>query len=150
MLFRSLAVAAALSLSACSTYGAGGDALGYGTQLATNLSGQAEVPETGDANGAGEFIAALNPQGELCYELEVGAIGAPTGAHIHRGGAEENGPVVVSLSTPEIGERTEACAVVESELASAMLADPDGFYVNVHNEEFPGGAVRGQLMGAGM
>jgi hypothetical protein len=27
----------------------------------------------------------------------------------------------------------------------AIAADPRGYYVNVHNLEFPGGAIRGQL-----
>jgi hypothetical protein len=28
---------------------------------------------------------------------------------------------------------------------AAILANPNGFYVNVHNAEFPDGAIRGQL-----
>ena len=31
------------------------------------------------------------------------------------------------------------------EPVAAILADPSGYYVNVHNAEYPGGAIRGQL-----
>lgn len=32
-----------------------------------------------------------------------------------------------------------------TELVRDILANPAGFYVNVHNAEFPNGTVRGQL-----
>jgi len=139
----------ALALSACSTYGEGRQGLGYGTRLAANLSGPAEVGP-GDADGTGVFEASLDPGGELCYELDVDAVAAPTGAHIHRGPAGENGPVAVPLTAPAGGEPSAGCTAIDGELAREILEDPDGFYVNVHNEQFPGGAVRGQIMAAGM
>jgi hypothetical protein len=30
-------------------------------------------------------------------------------------------------------------------VAQGIAADPSGYYVNIHNNQFPGGAVRGQL-----
>ncbi|HUF02221.1 MAG TPA: CHRD domain-containing protein [Gaiellaceae bacterium] len=32
-------------------------------------------------------------------------------------------------------------------LAQEILANPSEFYVNVHNADYPGGAIRGQLRG---
>ena len=138
-------MAAALSLSACSTYG-GGDDLEFGTRLAADLEGENEVPQEGDPNGAGGFEAALGADGEMCYELVASGIAPAAAAHIHRGAAGENGPPVVSLIAPKTGEAGEACTMIETALAQEILADPETFYVNVHNEPYPGGAIRGQLV----
>jgi hypothetical protein len=124
-----------------------------GRLFTTTLSGAEEVdPETGelgagDPNGSGLATLAVNPgQGEVCYELSVEDIElAATGAHIHVGEAGENGPVVVPLTPPDASGVSSGCAEVSRELALAIIRDPEHYYVNVHNEEFPGGAIRGQL-----
>jgi hypothetical protein len=51
---------------------------------------------------------------------------------------------VVPFTTPASGS-SSGCATVAPELFNEIAANPGNFYVNVHNAEFPGGAVRGQL-----
>ena len=117
-----------------------------GRKLMTSLSGAMEVPGPGDTDGTGMFSAAVNPgQTKVCYTLSVARIAPATMAHIHRGAAGVAGPVVVALRAPASGESV-ACAVVTRGLAKELIANPEGFYVNVHNAVYPAGAVRGQLM----
>jgi glucose/arabinose dehydrogenase len=117
------------------------------TRLSANLRGSAEVPGPGDPDGEGSAIAFVNQeQGRLCYTLRVSDIQTATLAHIHRGGRDEAGPVVVDLAAPA-GGFSSGCVNVEADLLDMLVSRPDGFYVNVHNAEFPGGAVRGQLRG---
>jgi hypothetical protein len=46
---------------------------------------------------------------------------------------------------PPTDGTSSGCAEVSRELALAILMSPSDYYVNVHNAEFPAGAVRGQL-----
>jgi hypothetical protein len=39
----------------------------------------------------------------------------------------------------------EHCTALDPAKATALVAKPQDFYVNVHNAPFPGGALRGQL-----
>jgi len=70
-----------------------------------------------------------------------------TAAHIHAGAADVNGPVVVPFSAPDSSGTTQGCTIADATLVEQILADPSGYYVNVHTSEFPGGAIRGQLEG---
>lgn len=125
-------------------YGAGH--LKDGRKLAAMLDGASEVPGPGDPDGFGTFVSRTNSgQGEICYTLTVADIGTPLAAHIHRGGANEAGPVEVTLETPTSGE-SSGCAMIDRQLAKEFIRSPDQFYINVHNADFPPGAVRGQLM----
>lgn len=116
-----------------------------GRKIGTTLSGQAEVPGPGDPDGMGRFAARVNPgQGELCYELDVDDVEAASAAHIHRGGRDVAGPIVISLEIL-VDDDSESCLSIDRALAQELIRTPDAFYVNVHNAEYPDGAVRGQL-----
>ena len=144
-----LAAASALALSACATY-AERDPLDFGTRLSASLDGANEVPRLGDPDGSGDFLAALNPQGRMCYQMEARGTDLITAAHIHEGDAGVAGGVVAPLITPQLGQRANACTEIDEELARRILANPGGFYVNLHNGAYPAGAVRGQLMVVGV
>jgi hypothetical protein len=115
------------------------------TELTAQLNGANEVPPA-DPNGVGEafVFAAESSPGKLCFVLFVDRIARPIAAHIHRGEAGVVGPVVVPFSTPADGDSAGCVEVSETRVAN-ILANPQRFYVNVHNNTFPNGAIRGQL-----
>jgi hypothetical protein len=116
-----------------------------GPSLTATLTGAAEVPGAGDPDGTGQVKLTLNPdREEVCYELTVANIGTPTGAHIHTGAADVAGPVLLPLKTPVKGS-VKDCVKLDREKIADILKNPASYYVNVHNADFPNGAIRGQL-----
>lgn len=116
-----------------------------GRKLTATLSGAAEVPGPGDADGKGTAELRVNPgQGSVCYSVTYSGIDTPSAAHIHTGAAGVAGGVVVPLKVGA-GGAIEGCAGVTREQAMALIQSPETFYVNLHNAAFPGGAIRGQL-----
>ena len=108
------------------------------------LSGANHV-EGGDPDGSGSAMVRINPgQRQLCYTLNVSDIGPATAAHIHEAPAGSTGPVVVDLQAPSSG-MSQACTTISRELARELIQNPQDYYINVHNMEYPAGAVRGQL-----
>ncbi len=106
------------------------------------LTGEAEVPGPGDPDGSGTAVLRVN-SGRICYTLMVEDIEPATAAHIHEGQPDEAGPIVQALSPPTDGS-SSGC-IVNPQLAREILAEPGDYYVNVHNKEYPAGALRGQL-----
>jgi CHRD domain-containing protein len=118
-----------------------------GRPFTTTLTGAAEVPGPGDPDGTGTAKLWLNPgQGEVCYELSVSGISPAFAAHVHIAPAGIAGPVVIPLAAPTNGS-SSACASASRELVLAIIQNPENYYVNVHNVDFPAGALRGQLSG---
>ena len=115
--------------------------LAGGRPLTAELSGDNEVPGPGDPDGSGTAHVTLNQgQGEVCWHIEVSDVDSPSAAHIHFGAAGVAGGVAVALSP------TSGCVDgVDPELIKDIRQNPDNYYVNVHNADFPPGAVRGQL-----
>ena len=107
------------------------------------LSGANEVPP-GDPGTTGTAMVEVEAEtGQVCTEV-TSNVEAPIAMHIHKGAAGTNGPVVVALDHTAInGART--CVLVATDLATAIIANPADFYVNIHTTARPGGATRGQL-----
>jgi hypothetical protein len=117
---------------------------GSGRPFTTALTGAAEVPRPGDPDGTGTARLRVNPgTGSICVVLSVADIAPATAAHVHEAPAGVAGPVVLPLAAPSDG--SSSTCVVNRALAQEINKDPAGYYVNVHNSEFPGGALRGQL-----
>ena len=139
-LYAAVALGAALSLAGCETVA---DTVKQG--LVASMSGASEVPGPGDADGSGRAeITIVDATDNICWDLDVRDIAPATMAHIHRGGVGIAGPPVVTLEPPRDGS-AKGCTNAPGALADEIEANPGGFYVNIHNAEFPGGAIRGQL-----
>ena len=139
-----LALMTALMLVAAIPAAAGG------RPLSADLNGPNEVTP-GDPDGTGTMHLTLNQgQGEICWDLDVSDIESPTRAHIHDGEAGVNGPVVVfffDLVIPNpIPVASDGCVDgVDADLIKDIRQNPQDYYINVHNDEYPAGAIRGQL-----
>jgi hypothetical protein len=111
----------------------------------TELEGEQEAPGPGDPDGSGFAIVVTIPEtNTICYGLFVSGIAPATAAHIHEAPVGDPGPVVLPLDAPTSGG-SGGCVADEGGLGAEIEADPEAYYVNVHNADYPGGAVRGQL-----
>lgn len=133
---------------------------GGGPRFESDLSGANEVPPA-DPDGEGEAKFQLKlGEGEICFKVKVDDTGTPNRGHIHIGDAGVNGGIVVPLFELQVPpadpqdprfdaledhRRLEGCVPVEEALLAQIAANPGGYYCNLHNARFPGGAIRGQL-----
>ena len=171
---RSSGVAAALALSAGAALVLPGSASAghLNTVLNNQLNGRNQVAP----DGSGSFVGDRDGRGEahvfgidgdlttLCYivtasKIDLTFVAGKTGvAHIHRGAAGVNGPVVANLAFPVGGDAADCLTEGEAgkfpllgaagepaSIVQDILANPAAYYVNVHTGEFPAGAIRGQL-----
>ncbi len=117
-------------------------ALAQETKLSAHLMGSA----TSDADGMGHAMFKVDTaKNQVCYDLMVEKIAPATMAHIHKGAAGASGPPVVTLDKPGADGKSKGCATAAADVVADIAANPANYYVNVHNAEFGGGAVRGQL-----
>jgi hypothetical protein len=120
-----------------------------GLPESATLLGANQVPPVATA-GSGTAQITINPgHDEICFTVTVSHLTGPAlAAHIHRGSAGTNGPIVVPFVPPFAFSATgtaQGCVSVADSLLNDIRSDPGGFYVNVHTAQHLGGEVRGQL-----
>jgi hypothetical protein len=136
--------------------------------LKATLSPANEVPPVGgvEATGSGDATITLdtttNAAGQITaatatFVVNLSGFPANTpinAAHIHVGANTCACPVAVSAGltaganvlTNGSGSFTVAGVAVTADVASAILANPAGYYFNVHSSLNPGGVARGTLV----
>jgi CHRD domain len=126
-------------------------AQGRNNEFEATMRGSSETP-AGPASASGAFTVEFE-NGQACFRMSVRGLGArPVAAHIHRGAAGVNGPIVVDLkataastwkgTSPRVAQK---CVTAKATVVSAIRRNPAGYYANVHTAKNPGGAARGQL-----
>ncbi len=121
-------------------------AAGLGGAPAQAAETQWTITLSGPGAGSGQATVTIDDErNAVCYDLTVTLNPPANAAHIHRGAAGASGPVVVPFDAPSGGSASGCREDVDPALVREILDNPAGFYVNVHNPQFPAGALRGQL-----
>jgi hypothetical protein len=105
------------------------------------------VPGPGDPDGHGSAMVKVY-ETKVCYTLAVTGIKPATEAHIHKGAKGQTGPVVVPTDQTSFNHprpTSSGCEAIPSSLSMDLSQNPSNYYVNVHNNPYPEGAIRGQL-----
>ena len=120
--------------------------------VAQQASGTATVVMSIKRNASGAATAAYI---DFVMNAYYGAEEVSRAMHIHRGGANVSGPVVLdsAFGSPVTAGPGHATFVRRAEFVSTadlntveqVLADPQGYYINIHTASAPGGILRGQL-----
>ena len=116
-----------------------------GIRLESELSSANEVPPSGTGAEGEAELTVNRGRGRICIDLETEDLaGTVVAGHIHVGAAGVNGGVVVNLalSSPAVDKCIDG---IDRAVIDAILADPAGYYINVHTTAVPSGEVRGQL-----
>jgi hypothetical protein len=142
------AVIAAASLAATSA-----SANTYTWSVSMSGAQQTASGIPGDPDGTGTAnVSANTATNSVCATVTWANIANPVVAgHIHEGmqGQPENPAVTINLFGPNIngaGSGVSGCGVAPGAVIDKMAQYPELFNVVVHNQQFPAGAIRGQLV----
>lgn len=114
------------------------------------LTPEAVVPGPGTEGARGSATVVLHrSRGEVCAQLQAQGTSSVTGAHIHAGRSGESGDVLISLQVPS-GDAAamtgkEGCVAAAPNVLARLRLAPERYYLDVHTDDRPNGALRGQL-----
>jgi hypothetical protein len=144
MRLSALSLLLAIGCSACV-----GPQIELKTEFEVFIAGENEICGTERCGGEGIGQGSINfdvEAGELCYDLDIQDIPAPTEAHIHEGGLAETGPIVVDLGWSGSAAGGSACVSdIDPAVLRGIMENPRLRYLDVHSERYPEGAARGQF-----
>jgi hypothetical protein len=108
------------------------------------MTGANEAPAVGDPDGFG--LGGFRIEGtSIAFTLMVKNVTSPSAAHIHRGAVGTSGPPVISFASVFSTNIATGTVTASVSLIEEIRHEPWNFYADVHNSEFPNGAIRGQL-----
>src|SRR5712692_4085288 len=118
--------------------------------LGAVLTGSHETPAPCATTGFGNATVTFDSTRQnINVTITVSGLGSPiTSSHIHIGGLGSAPGNVVLGFTPAASFNNGTLTgtfPITSDLTTQMLQNPSNFYVNVHTNQCPGGAIRGQL-----
>jgi CHRD domain len=122
------------------------------------LSGQDVIASGLPAIASATGSATLNADtaaNQICGTFTWSGVADPVAfGHIHEGqyGVVENPGFTVNLFGPDLNgapNGVTGCTVLPGPVIGEMFRFPQFFNVVVHNKQFPGGALRGQLANSG-
>ena len=127
-----------------------------GRKFSTPMSGAEECNaagtcNVGDPDGTATGSITVNVgQDRVCWEFTNVTNVAPVNrGHIHKAAAGSNGGIVVDFFNVAAGTQGPLTGCTTTPLGKDLLTDilknPEAYYLNLHNADFPAGAVRGQL-----
>lgn len=135
-----------------------------GRKFTTPMSGAEECTNAGlcgganagDPDGTATGSITVNVgQNRVCWEFtNLSNFTDPHRGHIHKAPAGSNGNIVVDFFNVTPGQLGPLTGCVTETLSGdplprTLLIDiiqhPQDYYLNLHNQPFPAGAVRGQL-----
>lgn len=120
------------------------------------VDGRQECTDAGNCGSVGDQdgratvdLTFSADESQVCWRIfDVTNVALPsTGWHVHRAPVGRNGPIVLPLGTVSRSGDTGCATGVAVNLVRDMRANPGNYYVNLHNRQFPNGAIRGQLSG---
>lgn len=137
------------------------------TTFSINANGAKEVtssgtPNQGDLdgtavgtirfdNGTGAGTTGSATINLTLTNLDVATIDL-TGHHIHQAPSTTTGPIVIDFGDPDTirsgNTLSGTITGLPAATITALMSNPSGFYYNLHNAQFTGGAVRDQLVAA--
>lgn len=121
-----------------------GPAAPAGRTYTATLRGSTGPGPRGDPDGAGRASVTVHLGRELlCVAVTTSAVAPVTSVHLHEASATSAQPIVSGRA--KAGDGSPRCFGVAREVLTRVSTDPAGHYVEVHNAEFPEGALRGSL-----